>query len=354
LQFGGIILGFFTSLAISFLAIPSIVTVARSKKLYDKPQGRKPRRREIPTLGGLAIFAGTVISLTLFSDVSEFPELPYIISGSVILFFIGIKDDILIIAPWWKLSGQVLAAMIISIMAGLQITSINILPGMSEPGHTMAVGITVFVIVFIINAFNLIDGIDGLASGIGICSSLFLGCIFIQSGLVYYTLLSFILCGSLMGFFYYNVFSRKNKILMGDTGSLMVGFISSILVIRLSGMEYPSFGAVQICSPLSLALAIFIIPLADMTKVILARIRLGKSPFRPDRLHIHYRLIDLGLNHLQATTVLLLINAAMVSGVLVLQDLGETVLIILIVLATIIMYLIEWWLRKKKKGELHS
>ena len=354
MEFGGIILGFLTSLAISLLAIPSIVTVARSKKLYDKPQGRKPQRREIPTLGGLAIFAGTIISLTLFSDVSEFPELPHIIAGSMILFFIGIKDDILIIAPWWKLSGQVLAAMIISIMAGLQITSLNLLPGMSEPGHTMAILITVLVMVFIINSFNLIDGIDGLASGIGICSSLFLGWIFIQSGLVYYTLLSFILSGSLLGFFYYNVFSRKKKILMGDTGSLMVGFISSILVIRLTGMDDPSVGGVQICSPFSLALAIFIIPLADMTKVILSRIRLGKSPFRPDRLHIHYRLIDMGLNHLQATTVLLLINAAIVSGVLVLQNLGETVLIMLIILATIIMYLIEWWLRERKKREVRS
>ncbi|KPL21425.1 MAG: hypothetical protein AMS23_09345 [Bacteroides sp. SM1_62] len=201
MQFGGIILGFLTSLAISLLAIPSIVTVARNKKLYDKPQGRKSRRREVPILGGLAIFAGTIISLALFSDVYQFPELPYIIAGSVILFFIGIKDDILIIAPWWKLSGQVLAAMIVSIMAGLQIKSPNMLPGINEPGHAMAILITVLVIVFMINSFNLIDGIDGLASGIGICSSLLLGWIFIQSGLVYYALLSFIFCGSLLGFF---------------------------------------------------------------------------------------------------------------------------------------------------------
>ncbi len=349
MQFGGIILGFLTSLAISLLAIPSIVTVARSKKLYDKPQGRTPRRREIPTLGGLAIFAGTIIPLTLFSDASEFQELPYIIAGSVILFFIGIKDDILIIAPWWKLSGQVLAAMIISILAGMQITSLNLFPGMCAPGHVMTILITVLVIVFIINSFNLIDGIDGLASGIGICSSLLLGWIFIQSGIVYYALLSFILCGSLLGFFYYNVFSRKKKILMGDTGSLMVGFISSILVIRLTNLEHPSLGGVQINSPLSLALAILVIPLADMTKVILTRIRLGKSPFRPDSLHIHYRLIDLGLNHLQVTAVLLMINAAMVSGVLVLQNLGEIVLTILIICFIIIMYLTEWGLRSRKK-----
>jgi UDP-N-acetylmuramyl pentapeptide phosphotransferase/UDP-N-acetylglucosamine-1-phosphate transferase len=108
------------------------------------------------------------------------------------------------------------------------------LPGINEPGHAVAILITVLVIVFMINSFNLIDGIDGLASGIGICSSMMLGWIFIQSGLVYYALLSFIFCGSLLGFFYYNVFSRKNKILMGDTGSMLVGFITSILVIRFT------------------------------------------------------------------------------------------------------------------------
>lgn len=351
MQFGSIIFGFITSLAISILSIPSIVTVARTKKLFDKPQGRKPRRKEVPTLGGLAIFAGTIISLTLFSDVFQFPELPYIIAGSVILFFIGIKDDILIIAPWWKLSGQVLAAMIISILAGLQITSINMFHWMSEPGHTLAILITILIIVFIINSFNLIDGIDGLASGIGICSSLVLGWIFIQSGLMYYALLSFIYCGSLLGFFYYNVFSRKNKILMGDTGSLMVGFISSILVIKFIGLDNPSMAGVHIVAPQSLALAIFIIPVADMTKVIMTRLSIGRSPFKPDRLHIHYRLLDLGLEHKQATIVLLLINAVMVSVVLAFQNLGELLLTILIVSCTVFLYMLEWRIRKRKKGK---
>jgi UDP-GlcNAc:undecaprenyl-phosphate GlcNAc-1-phosphate transferase len=347
LHAAGIILGFLTSLAISLLAIPSIVKVARSKKLYDKPHGRKTMRKEVPTLGGIAIFAGTLISLALFSDVSQFPAFPYIVAGSLILFFIGIKDDILIIATWWKLSGQVLAAMIISIMAGLKVTSLPLFHGMDEGGDVMTILITILLIVYMINSFNLIDGIDGLASGIGICSSLILGWIFYESGLAYYALLSFIFCGSLLGFFYYNVCSIKNKILMGDTGSMMTGFISSILLIRFTGMENPSLGGLQIGSPLSLSLAIFMIPLADMAKVILTRVYLGKSPFRPDRLHIHYRLIDMGFRHWQATVLLLLINAVMVSGVLAGQDLGETVLAILVITFTITLYAAAWWFTKK-------
>ncbi|MCK4853139.1 MAG: undecaprenyl/decaprenyl-phosphate alpha-N-acetylglucosaminyl 1-phosphate transferase [Bacteroidales bacterium] len=350
MQYGGIISGFLTSLAISSLAIPSIVKVACNKGLFDKPQGRKPGRKNVPTLGGLAIFAGTIISLTLFSDISQFPELTYIIAGSVILFFIGIKDDILIIAPWWKLSGQVLAALIISVMGGLQISYINIIPGLGELSNTLSILFTVLVIVFIINSFNLIDGIDGLASGIGILSSLILGWVFFQSGLVQYTLLSAIFCGSLLGFFYYNVLSPKKKILMGDTGSMMVGFIISILVIRLINLENPSLPGIQIQSPQSLALAVLIVPISDMIRVILIRFLQGRSPLRPDRLHIHYRLIDMGLDHLQASCILLAINVLMVFIVLVLQNMGEILLTLLIISTSILLYLLQWFLQKRIKN----
>jgi UDP-GlcNAc:undecaprenyl-phosphate GlcNAc-1-phosphate transferase len=348
---GGIIFGFLTSLVITTMAIPSIVTVARSKNLYDKPQGRKPRRKEVPTLGGLAIFAGTVISLTLFCHVSQFPELPYFIAGAMVLFFIGIKDDILIIAPWWKLSGQVLAAMIISLPAGIQVNFPEIIPGLGSAGHVLSAVITILLIVCFINGFNLIDGIDGLASGIGMISSGLLAWIFLLSGFREYALLSTVLLGSLLGFFYFNVFSRKKKILMGDTGSLMVGYVSSILVLRFLGLEKPALAGIQISSPQSLALAIFIVPLADMVRVAGIRVWRGKSPFKPDRLHIHYRLIDNGLKHWQVTVVLLFFNVLIILCALILQDIGEVKLTSTIILFTVIMYVIEWCLMKRRKME---
>jgi UDP-N-acetylmuramyl pentapeptide phosphotransferase/UDP-N-acetylglucosamine-1-phosphate transferase len=348
LQYDSIIIGFLTSLAISALAIPSIVTVARTKGLYDKPQGRKPGRRDVPTLGGLAIFAGIIISLTIFSDVSVFPELTYIIAGSVILFFIGIKDDILIIAPWWKLSGQFLAAMIITIMAGLQITQVDIIPWIDGIPNAIGIPLTILVIIIIINSFNLIDGIDGLASGIGIFTSIVLGLVFYQAGLVQYVLLSAVLCGSLMGFFYYNVFSQKKKILMGDTGSMMIGFISSILVLRFLSLENPSLPGIQIRAPQSMALAILIVPLSDMIRVILIRIRQGRSPFSPDRRHIHYRLTDMGFNHMQALGILLTINIFMVLLTIVLQNLGEFLLLVLIISIIALFYLVVWYFQHRR------
>jgi UDP-GlcNAc:undecaprenyl-phosphate GlcNAc-1-phosphate transferase len=346
---GGIILGFLTSFVITILAIPSIITVARTKNLFDKPEGRKPGRKEVPTLGGLAIFAGTVISLTLFCHVTQFPELPYVTAGAMVLFFIGIKDDILIIAPWWKLSGQVLAAMIISILAGIQINFPDVMLGLGSTGHVLTAVITILLVVCLINGFNLIDGIDGLASGIGIISSGFLACLFMVSGFREYALLSMVLLGSLLGFFYFNVISRKKKILMGDTGSLMVGFISSFLVLRFLGLEKPALAGVQISSPQSLALAIFIIPLADMVRVVFIRIWRGKSPFQPDRLHIHYRLIDQGLKHWQVTAILLLFNVLMIICALVLQFLGEIILAPTLILIMVVVYIIEWRLMKRRK-----
>ena len=346
---GGIVFGFLTSLVITTMAIPSIVTVARSKNLYDKPQGRKPRRKELPTLGGLAIFAGTVISLTLFCHVSEFPELPYVTAGAMILFFIGIKDDILMIAPWWKLTGQVLAATIISVLAGMRVPLPGIMAGLGQPGLVVSTVITILLVVCFINSFNLIDGIDGLASGIGMISSGLLAWIFLLSGLREYALLSSVLMGSLLGFFYFNVISRKKKILMGDTGALMVGFVSSIMVLRFLTLEKPALAGFQISSPQSLALAIFIIPLADMFRVVGIRIWRGKSPFQPDRLHIHYRLIDLGLKHWQVTAMLLFFNVLMVFCALILQDLGEIKLSLTLILVTVFMYILEWFLTKRRK-----
>ena len=343
-----IILGFLTSLVINILVIPGIVRVARRKKLFDKPAGRQPRGKEVPTLGGLAIFAGTMISLTLYSDVCQFPEMPYILSGSLILFFIGIKDDILIVAPWWKLSGQILAAMIVSILAGIRVDSIDLLPGPVITGQALSLVISILVVVFLINSFNLIDGIDGLAAGIGMCATGLLAWMFIQSGQEHYALLSVVLCGSLLGFFYYNVFSRKHKIMMGDTGSMMIGFISSVLVMRMISLDGPTLSGLPICAPQALALAIFIIPLADMARVVMIRLWSGRSPIKPDRLHIHYRLIDQGMNHLQAMLILMLFNAMMIICALIWQDLGESLLAMLIVAVTIIMYIIEWILFKRR------
>jgi UDP-N-acetylmuramyl pentapeptide phosphotransferase/UDP-N-acetylglucosamine-1-phosphate transferase len=342
-----ILAGFLTSLTISIIAIPSIVRVAFGKGLYGVNRKNIADRKKIPTLGGLAIFAGVIISLNLFGNRGDMPELPYLTAGAVGLFFIGLKDDILVTAPWWKFLGQVLVALVICIPAGLRIEVNKIIPGADIGGPVMDILLTVLVMTIIINSYNLIDGVDGLASGIGILSSLLLGIIFHTHGLQSWTLMSAGIFGSLAGFSWYNVFSRRRKIYMGDTGSLFIGFLLSLMVVRFLDIENPAIGPLEISASPAFILALFIIPVFDTLRIIIVRIRQGRSPFRPDRQHIHYKLEDLGLKHLKVTGVLLGINLFILILFWVLQPLGNIWLACIILAVSLFLSLVPGTIKKK-------
>ena len=346
----GILIGFLISFVICIIAIPSIIKVAISKGLYGINRKKTEKRQNVPTLGGLAIFAGILVSLNLFTDFYSFPELPYITAGAIGLFFIGLKDDILVTAPWWKLLGQILAALVICIPGGLRIQAPGSLLGLAGGGENLEVLITVLLIITIINSYNLIDGIDGLAAGIGMLSSIVFGIIFYRDGLTSWALMSAAIVGSLMGFLWYNVFSRRKKIYMGDTGSLLLGFLLSIMSVRFLNIQKPHGLFIEIQTPLALVLAVFIIPLFDTLRIIIVRIVQGHSPFRPDRQHIHYRMVDLNLSHRMVTGILTGLNFVMIILVVALQDLGELILIGLLVLMTLILSTIPTLVSKRKRS----
>lgn len=344
-----ILAGLITSLTISFIAIPSIIKVAISKGLYGINRNKNDIKQKIPTLGGLAIFAGIMVSLNLFTDISELPELPYISAAAIGLFFIGLKDDILITAPWWKLLGQALAALVICIPGGLQIPDTGNLIGLPPGMETMDVLFTVLVIITIINSYNLIDGIDGLAAGIGLLASTIFGIVFWKEGLQSWSLMSATVIGSLAGFTWYNVFSRRKKIYMGDTGSLLLGFLLSIMAVRFLNIENPQGLFTQIQAPFGILIAVFFIPLFDTMRIIIVRILRGRSPFRPDRQHIHYRLVDAGLNHRQAAGLLIGINLFVLIIVSGLQSLGDPMLIGILLLIAFILSALPGLKNKSKK-----
>ncbi len=342
--------GLITSLAISLIAIPSIVKVAIGKGLYGIDRKNREKGKKVPTLGGLAIFAGVMVSLNLFADVSVFPELPYITAAAIGLFFIGLKDDILVTAPWWKLLGQILVALVICIPGKLIIPDTGSLIGLYPSGKTVEILITVFVIITIMNSYNLIDGIDGLAAGIGILSSLILGITFWRAGLQSWALMSAAITGSLAGFAWYNVISRRRKIYMGDTGSLLIGFLLSIMAVRFLNIDKPQGLFMQIQTPLALVISVFFIPLFDTMRIIIIRILKGHSPLRPDRMHIHYHLVDMGLTHIQATGILVGINLVIIIIVVVFQELGERVLLGILLLTATLLSLLPGVGRKRNKS----
>jgi len=194
--------------------------------------------------------------------------------------------------------------------------------GIHEISYPVSFLLSGFVMIVFINAFNLIDGIDGLASGISIIAAGVLGVWFYLAGHIEYTILAFSLIGALSGFFYFNVYGKKNKIFMGDTGSLILGTIMSVLVIQFNELNIIQTRPFAIASAPAVSFGILIYPLFDTIRVFAIRIYQGRSPFSPDKNHIHHRLLALGMSHKQATFTLLAVSALYVVPVFLLQGLG--------------------------------
>ncbi len=326
-----VILSFITAFTLTYLAIPSIINVAKAKHIYDMPDdsGRRSHDSPIPRLGGIAIFAGVVLSVTVWTPFNVFADLQYILAALVVIFLIGFRDDIQPISPKYKLLGQVLAAAIIVFKAHIRLTSLYGILGVYEIPFIPSVALSMFTIIVIINAFNLIDGINGLSGSITVLITLTIGIWFLLIGRLEIAVLAFSLAASVIAFLYYNV--TPARIIMGDTGALLNGLVCSILTIKfielnrgLTNSPY-SLKAVP-----AVAVGILILPLFDTLRVFTMRIARGRSPLVADRNHIHHLLIDAGLSHMQATGVLVCVNALFIFMVLYLQNIGTFNLLVLI------------------------
>ncbi len=313
---------------LSAVSIPVVIKVSKLKNLYDEPNERKVNKNIVPTLGGISIFLSFFLSVIITSKGYAFEELRYILAAIIIMFFIGLKDDLLIIAPNKKLLAQITTAILLITLADIRISSLHGFLGIHEINYFVSFLLSVFVYVVIINAFNLIDGIDGLASGVAIITSLAFGTWFYLIGQIEYAILSFALIGSLGAFFYYNVFSKENKIFMGDTGSLILGVVLTVLMIRFLEMNIENAAVYTIESAPAVAFGLLIVPLYDTLRVFGIRILSRKSPFSPDKNHVHHKMLELGYSHKQATFRILLINVFFIGFNYLLQNIGEFQLLV--------------------------
>ncbi len=346
------VLGFLMAFYITGKAIPSIVTVADLKGLCDTPNHRTSHSSAIPTLGGIAIFVGFLVSTAIFAGHTFHADLGYIIAGLLIIFIIGVKDDILILDPKKKLIAQVMVALLFALFADLKISNLHGLFGINEIPYVIAIGLTVFVFIVVDNGFNLIDGIDGLSSGVGALTSLTMGFLLWKSGDTPYMIMSFSFTGALIAFFRFNVFSKMNKIFLGDTGSLIIGMVLSILTVKfLQDCALLNNGEhVFMQSAPAVVIGILIIPLFDTLRIFYIRMRQGKSPFTPDRQHIHHRLLQLKFTHLQSTLILLGVNALFIVSVLLLQGVGIIWLTgILLAMASLLSYVLMTYVKHQAK-----
>ncbi|MBL0341526.1 MAG: undecaprenyl/decaprenyl-phosphate alpha-N-acetylglucosaminyl 1-phosphate transferase [Bacteroidetes bacterium] len=339
-----------TAFVITFLAIPSIIKVAIIKNLFDEPGERKSHKSSIPTLGGLAIFAGVVFSFTFWSSGFDFQNGQYIIAAIIVMFFIGIKDDIIELTPEKKLYGQLISAVIIVLFANIRLTNLFGIFGIYEIPYWISILLSIFTILTIVNAFNLIDGIDGLAAGIGAIASFAFGLWFYNYNQIALSILSFTLFSSLLAFLVYN-FSPAN-IFMGDTGSLIVGLILAILALNFIQLSFtsPPYAFPFRSSP-AMAIAILIIPLFDTLRIFIIRILNKKSPFKADRNHMHHVLLDMGLSHRGVSITLYSVNIFFILVALWLRDISSLVLFMILGFMAVLFSLVPFFFRNYTKSK---
>lgn len=341
-----ILLATILAFMITYAAIPVIINVADIKKLYDVPNARKIHATPVPSLGGLGIFAGFIVSCLLTISLTNSQGFQYYFAAALVIFFLGLKDDILILTPMKKFIGQIVAAFIIIYKGGVVIKSMHGFMGINELPEAISLIITYLTVIVIINSFNLIDGVDGLAAGLGIFTTLTFGIYFYAISYTEYSALAFAMCGSLLAFLIFN--RSPARIFMGDTGSLLIGLVNAILVVHFINIaDSPLVSAPLNASP-AIGVAILIIPLFDTLRVFSIRIFNRRSPFSPDRNHIHHILLDRGMTHKSVSFTLIVVNVFFVAVAYFLRGLGNNVLIPVLLALAFTGFAIVYYMRKPR------
>ncbi len=341
-------LGLFAALAAfvistRFYLYPDIINISKLKGLMDSPGERKMHTTQIPTLGGLGVFIAFSLSIIIFGLLAnliqpDLIKLLALIGSTIILLFLGIKDDLVSMSPKKKFLGQLLAVLNVVVLTDVRILSFEGLLGIGELPYFASIVFSIFVFVLVINALNLIDGIDGLAGSIAVISSISFGFLFLLNGNYMMTLISSILGGALIGFLRYNL-SSKQKIFMGDCGSMLTGFLLAYQGISFLVSNGVASSSNTISNAPIVLLAILSYPLFDLLRVFTIRIKQGKSPFSADSNHIHHRLLRIGLNHKKATLFLAVCNVFVIGFTFLLIDLDIHFQLLATVLAGSFLYL---------------
>lgn len=355
-----LILVFLTSFIVVLYSTPALIKVAVLKRLIDSPtEERKIHKRSVPTIGGIIIFAGTLFAYSLWFTIDDgtpyekilpsVKEFKLIIATSLILFFVGVKDDIIGTAPVKKLFAHIVVALILVLMGDIRITSLHGIFGVYEIPVWGSVFLSIFTYVVVVNAFNLIDGVDGLAAGVGFLTCTAFGTWFIFANEFPYAALSFSLAGALLGFLIFN-FSPA-KIFMGDSGSLVIGMFVCVLAIKM--IEFPILSLnsfwVHISKPV-FAVAALIYPLLDTLRIFIIRALKGQSPFTADRNHLHHKLIDCSYSHTKTVIIIYVFTILTVASSLLSYFISDATFGLLTVIVSSVIFLsIVMAINKKSK-----
>ena len=318
-----LLFGFLFAVSLGMVIIPRILVISHKKRLYDVPDARKVHTMPVPRLGGLSFFPVILMSMFLvigfrlyFWDVNVsglsfnmLYEYLFLFVGMTLLYLVGVCDDLVGVGYRYKVAVQIAAAFLL-VLSGNWFDSFGGLFGIYSVPVWVGVPFTVFIVVYITNAINLIDGIDGLASGLCCIALSVLSVIFFLRGQYVYALLAICTLGILMPFWCYNVFGNANrghKLFMGDAGSLTLGYVISFLIIHMSVTNEVS---PTLSNPyMVIAFSTVLVPLLDVIRVVLHRLREHKNPFLPDKNHFHHKLLRTGMRVRMVMVCIIAISA---------------------------------------------
>lgn len=337
---------FLGSIIVTYILMPKIIGVVTYKRLMDNPNIRSSHKDQVPSLGGVAFYVIMVLGLYFLNFFDDEAKSVALMPGLLILFIIGLKDDLVVLSPLTKIFAQTAAITFVLLHPAFQIHTLHGFFGIENISIWIILPLSAFIMLTIINAYNLIDGIDGLASAVGIVIFSILGLLFFLLNMQFFFGVCLIMAGSLIAFLRFNLSSTK-KIFMGDTGSMLIGFIIACAVIRLFAV--PAYQLKELPFQMEslplVVMAILIVPFFDTARVFTIRILNKKGPFSPDRNHIHHILIDyLNLSHRRASFFIGIVNIFFIIIFIFLSS-TLTNLGILLVMIGIILLLVYFFYR---------
>ncbi len=349
-------LSLFVSASVGFITMPTVIRIAIKYNWVVEPNKRTSHEGKVPFVGGLNIFISFVTAVLILMSGLLNTTIHFSMLGVFIMLMTGFIDDLIDIRASQKLFGEFVAGFCLIVLADLRIKSLHGFLGVYEINTIVSYLLSMFVYIGLINAINLIDGIDGLASGLGFTYFSAFALYFQFTDNLSLSIVSYILVGSLATFFIHNVFLKKRKVFMGDSGSLLLGYMVILFIFRFSEINAHNLVEVEpqyhVVNVPTVLLSLLIVPVFDTLRVMILRIKKGISPFEPDRSHIHHMLIDLGLKHIYASVILITFTILFALLGISLRNSSVTISpFVVLLLAIILTSCLSYLLKKKKKKE---
>lgn len=328
---------FLTAMIVVFLSHPVFVKLSKRHNALDNPNWRKKHTKPIPLLGGPTIFMGFVAGMLASDAVLDCSPLFVSVNALFFVLYIGLLDDLVGLRVGVRLLLETIVAAILIYLEGTLINNFDGMWGIYQIPLWLSIPITIVACVGIINAINLIDGVDGLSSGFAIWACGIFGCIFFLSNDLVSLMLAVVMIGSMLPFFIHNLFGEKSKMFLGDGGALVVGLLLSLFVVRVMKFGNPTSEMDPNIGFAALTLAIMSHPVFDTLRVMFSRIFRGRPPFAPDRTHLHHAFLGNRFSHYGTTLSILficLLNlvAWWISYRLLLSDEGQLYVVVAVAL----------------------